>query len=272
MKLSLEKWFIAIIALVFILTNNISLPGPIENKSHKTLVTPVKMTGTSPIQVNACIMFRLWSGDQFGMTHHHLRHWVSYMRTQAGVTHITAYCNNDDNCSHTGLFDTLIAWPERDYPTAQHTAITHCILNQPQDSWLIVCDVDEYPFMPNDTAPGFLPRFVQSTTEPTDQILLRTMFFGEKDKYVTQDQPLYDAYTFRMPYAEDPSTRTKSLFRVDRLLVPHILDTQPNIVHAMVMPNTLVADPDILRLNHYWGYRLNYPVNELVHDASLKST
>jgi len=258
----------------------------IEVSVNNVPTTPAAELNTEPVKsgfdtyteseaatiVDACIMFSIWPGDEFGMSPHHLRHWVSYMRIRAGVAHITGYCN-DKNCSHidAGLFDIFKAWPEMDYPTAQTGAITDCMhaaskKGRHQPHWLIICDIDEYPFMPGDTSPGFLRRFVENAT--ASQVLLRTMFFGEVNKRVKPNQTLFDAYTYRMPTAEPDSTRTKSLFRVDLI---DLNQNQPNIVHAMLMPtgNTVVADPGTLRLNHYWGYRLHRPVSELQRDNSM---
>ena len=227
------------------------------------------------VVVKACIMYKLWKEDEFGMTHHHLEHWVHYMRHNAGVQHVTGYCNLKDKneCSaHESFFDVLKHWPEENYPTAQRTANTDCIQAAASArQWLIICDVDEYPFMPGDTAPGFLPRFLKGKEKEASQFLLRTLFFGERGKKVAPNETLYDTYTYRMPTAEDSGGRTKALFRPD-LLDPSYY--QPNIVHAMVMregERTEVPDPiNTLRLNHYWGPRLDrHTIGDLQYDPSL---
>ena len=236
--------------------------------THNTSQTPNQTTNQTPNPTSsqtpslaACVMFRIWPGDSFGMSQEHVRQWVRYMRERPGITHITGYCNN--NCVEVDYFDEFHIWPEKDYATAQRNANNHCIIAN-HNSWLLICDIDEYPFMPKDTAPGFLRRYVETTQ--ASQILLRSMFFGQSGKHVEPNQTLFEAYTFRMPNAEDASTRTKPLFRVDRM------DSQlyqPNIVHAMNMPNTIVADPETLRLNHYWGIRLDKPISELYYDNSM---
>jgi hypothetical protein len=249
-------------------------PAAVPSTTTTTTTTRVpssKASAWESTNISACIMYRLWEGDEFGMTHHHLRHWVEYMRDRAGVRHITGYCNSRDvqSCSM-HLFHAWKHWPEQDYPTAQRTANMDCIASA-QGQWLIICDVDEYPFMPGDTAPGFLQRFLHSS-RPISQFLLRTLFFGQRGKRVGPNQTLMEAYPYRMPTAEGSGGRTKALFRPDLVADMH---QQNNIVHAMVMRegNTFVPDPENeLRLNHYWGYRLDKDTSELVLDGSLLQT
>lgn len=72
-------------------------------------------------------------------------------------------------------------------------------------------------------------------------------------------------YTYRA-YAEDHYYRTKPLFRASLTSL-----VQPNIVHEMLMTHgkTEIMDPNLLRLNHYWGNRLYETENELVKDTEI---
>ena len=103
---------------------------------------------------------------------------------------------------------------------------------------------------------------------------LRAGFFGREMVHpefraVQPDTPLPLQFNHRMPEAESPSQRTKYIARV------RDIDDgwQSDIVHRLRMAydaQDLVPDPDVLRVNHYWGRRLSKPLASLRWDSGLR--
>jgi hypothetical protein len=224
------------------------------------------------ITVLACAMFRIWPGDLFGMRGRHVKDWVGYMKW-AGATRVQLYdnCHSEDECQ--GFLresSDYVKWPEVDYAGAQRDAIQDCIDTAKSENitWVLSCDIDEYPFSPVDRRAGFLSRLITLQSQHVSQILFRSMFFGGRDIVpLNESAALYDHFVYRATSAEGEHHRTKPLF-----IASYAASQQPNIVHEMVMDKggTNVADQEIARLNHYWGFRLDRPLDVLVLDTSLK--
>lgn len=168
---------------------------------------------------------------------------------------------------------TYAKWQSSHYPSAQTSAIEKCISNvklTAPSAWVLSCDIDEYPFSVSDTSPNHLQRRIVSFQNDTSQILMRSMFFGgtgtnrPRNLHVS----LLEHYTYRHVQAEGRWSRTKPIFKAALAG-----ENQNNIVHEISMKSgqTVVADPDLLRLNHYWGNRLNYPFSELKLDTLASS-
>ena len=245
-----------------------------SNKQEKRIV----------LTIYSVIFFRIWPGDEFGISPIHLTQWIHYMR-YAGISQIHLYdnCYIESECQ-AGLaaqenVDSYTRWSNTDYATAQRSAYADSIKRFHSSSntthnniWLLHHDIDEYPFAPQDREPGFLLRFMTSkpwskNNDDVRQILLQCMFFGQNNQRLNGSNVLLiNAYHYRMPETEGWKVRTKPLFRPDS-----VQQTSPNIVHEMLMVQgeTLDISPSVLRMNHYWGYRLQKEKNELVHDSSI---
>jgi hypothetical protein len=224
------------------------------------------------VTVLACAMFRIWPGDLFRMRGRHVKDWVGYMKW-AGATRVRMYdnCHSEDECQ--GFLresSDYVKWPRVEYAGAQRDAIQDCIDTAKSENitWVLSCDIDEYPFSLVDRRAGFITRLIASQSPHVSQILFRSMFFGGSDGVpLNESDALYDHFVYRATSAEGEHHRTKPLF-----IASFAASHQPNIVHEMVMDKgvTNVADLEIARLNHYWGFRLDRPRDVLVLDRSVQ--
>jgi hypothetical protein len=230
----------------------------------------------------ASIMVRIWASDAFGMTVQHLHDWLSYMAF-AGVSEVRVYdhCLHPSEClwlkahAYAGLTIHHIPWHAVDtYRDAQLQAYADSIQHarRHRDAhriWLMHLDVDEYPFSPIDAKPDFLLRYISQTDPRVAQVVMRSLFFGGPSDLVTAaNTPLPIQYVHRQLEAEPLSQRTKYMARVRS--IAH--DTQDNLVHRLrIAPDERdsIPEQDVLRVNHYWGFRLGKPFATLVLDLSL---
>jgi hypothetical protein len=212
----------------------------------------------------------------------HLRHWIAYLAF-AGVSELRIYDHGGPSSSNVSLLlfgeapSTMrihhIAWPVREYADAQRSAYEDSIRRARANAdamWLMHLDVDEYPFSPVDTERDFLLRYLAGLPTKIAQVVMRSLFFGGPSDLATQpDAPLPLQFNHRMPEAEPASQRTKYIARV------RDIDDgwQSDIVHRLRMAydaQDLVPDPDVLRVNHYWGRRLSKPLASLRWDSGLR--
>lgn len=226
-------------------------------------------------EIHACVMFRVWPGDEFAISYHDINDWMKYI-FKAGVQTIHFY----DNCQSTSECQSHLQqsenveykrWTQPNYPTAQISAITDCIDNVKKKSpsaWILSCDLDEYPFSFEFKNSGFLNHLVSIQPNETTQLLIRSWFFGGKHTERPKDKhiPIIEHYTYRYHSPEDKHHRTKPLFKPI-----HAKTNQKNIVHEIEMDTgeTVVQDTDVLRINHYWGNRLDIETNSLIFDDSI---
>jgi hypothetical protein len=246
----------------------------IEDK--KQIQTKSQITNTT-VKIAACVMFRIWKGDSYGMSTKHLKDWIRYAQW-AGVSHVFLYdncrpqdsneeCQNIDDLHFENIKVEYTTWHVMDYTRAQTSAISDCIAKAKSKNypWLLSCDIDEYPLSLQDQRKGFLLRLINQYH--ITQLLFRTIFFGESDApSLASNQSIIDRYIHRFETPEGEHHRTKPLF-----LVNDAHNIQPNIVHEMVMisGNTKVLDPREARINHYWGNRLDISKDKLVLDTLL---
>lgn len=250
--------------------------------ANRTQKTAVDHANTTDSRLVAAVVVRLWPLDAFGMTASHLRDWIAYLAF-AGVSELRVYDHGlpDTNTNNGSLFGqpeglTLrrIPWRDAPYAEAQRLAYAdaiHAAQRRPDAErlWLMTLDVDEYPFSPVDTRRGFLLRHLAGLTPEVAQVLMRSLFFGGPSDLATQpDVPLPAQFVHRQPEAEAPSQRTKYMARVARIAPEQ---QQPNIVHWLhtTTGSDRVSEPEVLRVNHYWGYRLGKPLSALVKDTQL---
>lgn len=241
------------------------------------------------IELSAVVMFRVdFKQDLLKFSRAEVEQWISYI-SFAGVQHFYVYdnCHTQDECQTWLEDDPRVTYTH--HPTTQayqetqiSAYIHHLNRKGPKSRFEIILDIDEYPFMPNDTARGFLLRFAQTKMdEETDQVLLQTMFFvGSNEtthpwrvmRYFHRDEKVIDV------------GRTKALYR------PEMVDPDRSHQHKIwmihwlsMLPKSktyvnkgdpkdpsvsrLKVDPSIIRLNHYWCERGK---TGLVFDDSIR--
>ena len=251
-----------------------SIPRRAEIDTGYQRDIPLALPEVGP-EIHACVMFRIWPGDEFFMSSLDLRDWIRFARW-SGVRHVHLYdnCQADSECqtNFSGVPGVHYQkWQKPHYATAQTSAMWDCIstvgANSPS-AWVLSCDIDEYPWSVSDKMPNHLQRRLGSYPNDTSQILMRSMFFGGRgtERPRNRHVSISEHYVYRHEAAEGERHRTKPLFKAALADM-----AQPNIVHEIAMSagQTVVADPQVFRLNHYWGLRLDRPVSELVRDVEL---
>lgn len=239
---------------------------------HVPKKKPVPRPMQEMITIHSCVMFRIWKDDEFKMSTEDLSDWINYLRW-SGVSYFYLYdnCQQESECQYRFSNSSHIQytkWSNPNYRLAQISAIENCIerLKPLPKSWVLSCDLDEYPFHTKDKKSNHLIRLIQSQTNSTSQILLRSMFFGGRDlqRPTGRHEPLTSFFMYRAQVAEGEHHRTKPLF-----IASYADNQQSNIVHeiTMLQGQTVIPDPNLIRLNHYWGSRLDKPVSELVLDS-----
>ena len=134
----------------------------------------VRRTKTSPPYfLTAVVMVRIYATDKAKLTSRELKQWLEYVR-YAGVEHVYFYDVFEDPSESQkevleefvkDEFITYIDWSAYTPYGLYHTQIPgyqNCLDTFGQEStWQTAIDMDEYPFSPSDTEPGFLTRFLE---------------------------------------------------------------------------------------------------------------
>ena len=218
-----------------------------------------RSTKRPPFFLTAIVLLRIYDSDKAKLTTREFKQWLEYVR-YAGVEHVyvyDAYVANTE--SQRGIlsrffqdnFITYVDWHVHNPYTIQGTQVAsyqHCIDNYGHEhTWQAAIDIDEYPFSPHDTEPGFLTRFVKQFSEKNPHVSEITM-----QNYLFLGKPQERELLFERIWR-----RTKG--PANPLVKPIY---KPVNVRAQVHHNYLkighsMNAPDHeLRLNHYWGARL----------------
>lgn len=218
-----------------------------------------RSTNHPPYFLVAVVLLRIYETDKAKLTTREFKQWLEYVR-YAGVEHVyvyDAYVHNQE--SQHGFLErffqdkyiTYVDWHVHNPYSIQGTQVAgyqHCIDNYGHEhTWQAAIDIDEYPFSPQDTEPGFLARFVKQFSEKNPHVSEITM-----QNYLFLGKPLEKELLFERIWR-----RTKG--PANPLVKPIY---KPANVRAQVHHNGLRTGrssnaPDHeLRLNHYWGARL----------------
>ena len=204
--------------------------------------------------LTAVAMFRVnFTSDLLKFTLAEIDQWMTYLE-YAGVQHFYLYdnCQHDYECVADRYRNdsrvTYVHWPEPQYTKAQNPAYEHHRINHAKAKFELQLDIDEYPFMPNDSDPNFLRRYAFSMQ--ADQTLIPSWFFGG---------PAETNHTWRaMRYFH----KQPNIFKNGRhkpLYAPEKVSKV--VVHQAQGPSlvTQMADPNTLYLKHYWCERIEQP-------------
>lgn len=246
--------------------------------------------------LSAVVVLRLFSGDALHFDRTDLKQWMTYMK-YAGVDHFYIYdnCLRESECQREYLAQrsdvTYVQWSHSDYMSFQTPAYNHHLQTHlPRSKFETLLDIDEFPFMAQDSEPGFLKRHVLRRNDP--QLLVRTLFFGGPPSNPhSQSSPWRVArYTHRREHAEIES-RTKPIYQPDlvdsrgstnlhemrlryvepserRTAAAEVLSDDPNVsLYDKYMGYDMAEDPNVLRFNHYWCERFADPLP--VEDDSM---
>ena len=216
-----------------------------------------------PYQLSAVLLVRVYRHDLAGLSSREMLQWLFYLR-YAGFDHVfvyDAYVSKNESQYHVLLplvqsgYVSYVDWSAHNPYTIKGTQITayqHCIDHYGKNlTWHMAIDIDEYPFSPNDVEPHFMQRFLHnfSVRNPrVSQITLQNYLFLGKP-LDPQFYPLLIA-RFKRRTHKKANDLGKSVFRVAQI--------QKAEVHHNTMRDGKTTDCDarVMRLNHYWGARL----------------
>lgn len=244
--------------------------------------------------LSTVLINRVFLGDLFNITLWELWQFLEYQRYM-GVEHVYWYdtAHSEDEFMEEGLkvyidagyityyrFHDLMG-PELDIHFEQDMSYDHFFKNHREETaWVTICDLDEYFFMPGDTAPNFLARLLKSKFPITDassedtftQLVVSCMTFLGAPK---KDLPalMIERYQRRSPKPEPKFRRPKLILQTAAWA--RLMKRNP---HNMVMTwgQKFYPEAQYLRFNHYWGGRLtsfkpetDSDVQDLVADNSM---
>lgn len=209
--------------------------------------------------LTAVVLLRIYKDDKANLTTRELKQWLEYMK-YIGVEHVYLYdafvTEDEAQINEVKLFlqdnyVTYIDWHVHNPYTISGTQVSayqHCIDHFGQENtWQAAIDIDEYPFSPVDTRPGFLSRFIKRLSEKdpaASEICMQNFLFLGKPLPL---ELLMERMWRRTPKPSNPLV--KPIYK-------------PANVRAQVHHNSLMkghstnAPTEELRMNHYWGARL----------------
>ena len=214
--------------------------------------------------LSAVLLMRIYSSDFAKLSTRELMQWLYYLK-YAGFEHVyvyDAYVFNKESQNNSleflinEGFVTYVDWSHKAYPYSvsgtQESAYQHCLNNWGnQSKWQASIDLDEYPFCPQDTKPNFLQRFVANFSRQrpdVSQITMQNFLFLGKPLSDKEHPLLIDRLKRRTP--SPANALVKPIYRPMQVTQTH--------VHHHDLRNGISEDADTnqIRLNHYWGARL----------------
>lgn len=211
------------------------------------------------LKIAAILHIRIYEADKAKITRNELKEWHDFMRF-AGVDHFYVYEGAQTTAETVDqMYDDMkdvtyhkwqVTIPDKD----KVNAYQHAADNYKHYEWHIAFDVDEIPFSTRDTTPGFLKRILKKyvTQNPTvsEFSFNNYLMLGIH----TSDNHYYERYVRR------------TIFPANNLVKPIY---KPACIKAQLHHNALkcgthksFVDTD-LRMNHYWGGRLQGFVGNL---------
>ncbi len=212
-----------------------------------------------PYFLTAVLLMRIYEKDKAKLTTRELKMWLEYLR-YAGVEHVYVYdawvYERESQLAELDSFlsdgyVTYIDWHTHNPYTIAGTQVASyqdCIDKYSHENqWQVAIDIDEYPFSPVDTEPGFLFRYLKHYSEyhgDMSELTMQNFLFLGKP----QDKELMIERLLRRTHSP-ANALVKPIYK-------------SNNVRAQVHHNSLkigrsqVAPTGELRMNHYWGARL----------------
>ena len=207
--------------------------------------------------LTSALQVRIYKADKAKWTIKELKQWLHYM-FWAGIEHVYV-CDHYRFTSESLLYSlkqyidanlvTYIAWNHIRIPmTAQVSCYQYIIDEFGADAvWQIAVDMDEYPFMPNDTNENFLSRYLKSLSFSVTEVSMHNfLMLGHGNRSRTM---AIERITRMTP--EPANELDKPMYRPNRVIA--------SIHHNQIKHGKrLEADGEQIRLLHYWGSRINH--------------
>ena len=214
-----------------------------------------------PYFLTALLAVRIYEDDKSELKSIHMKQWLAYLR-YAGVEHIYVFdlweLPGESQREELDLFirEGYVTYTDRHDLTpytlqkTKMPSYQQCIDEYgPESTWQVAIDIDEYPFSSKDTDPGFFHRFVKSYSEANPSVSEITMsnflYLGQKDD---SKELLFDKLWRHTHGPSNPLV--KPIYK------------PADIKKAQIHHNNLrrgrsrTAPATSLRMNHYWGARL----------------
>ena len=219
---------------------------------------------TKPFFLTAVLLVRIYVKDLAQLSTRELWQWLYYLR-YAGFQHVYVYDafvmkNESQAKALKPLIDegfvTYVDWSHTAFPYSidgtQHSAYQDCIDRFGKETlWQAAIDMDEYPFSPTDQQPLFAQRAVARVSESTpraSELTMQNFLFLGKPLDGSKHPLLIDRIWRR---THGPANAlVKPIYKpghVSRAIVHH---------NALATGMSRNFPVDHLRLNHYWGARL----------------
>ena len=207
---------------------------------------------------------RIYSSDLAKLSTRELIQWLYYL-SYAGFEHVyvyDAYVFKNESQKYAldffikQGFVTYIDWSHNAFPytvtKTQESAYQDC-LNKCGNlsTWQASIDIDEYPFCPQDTKPNFMQRFITNFSEQrpdVSQITMQNFLFLGKPLDDIQHPLLIDRLKRR---THGPANAlVKPIYKTEDVSITHVHH------HDLKKGISMDADFNRIKLNHYWGARL----------------
>jgi len=151
---------------------------------------------------------------------------------------------------------TYIDWSHKAFPYSvagtQESAYQHCFDNYGNKSvWQVSIDIDEYPFCPLDVKSNFMQRFIANYAyEQPDvsQITMQNFLFLGKPLDEAEHPLLIDRLRRRTHGVSN--NLVKPIYKTKYITIAGVHH------HDVMYGHSEDADYRRIRLNHYWGARL----------------
>ena len=214
--------------------------------------------------LSAVLLVRIYSSDLAKLSTRELMQWLYYLK-YAGFEHVYVYdayvLKNESQRNALEFlvkedFVTYVDWSHNAYPYSvtgtQESAYQHCLDNWGnQSKWQASIDIDEYPFCPQDTKPNFMQRFITTSSRrrpDVSQITMKNFLFLGKPLSDKKHPLLIDRLKRRTPRPSNPLV--KPIYKTMQVTETHVHH------HDLKSGKSVDADGNLIRLNHYWGARL----------------
>ena len=247
--------------------------------------------------LTAVVMTRIYANDINNFTSNELIQWLQFM-SYAGVEHVYLYdayfYQNESqreavNCFVKSGFVSYIDWHHKAVDNdrqhrgvaTQQPAYQHCLETfGHQFVWQTATDIDEYPYCPSDTGPGFLNRLVHRVLASWEAGIT-----GKRKRKTKARGKLGQIYMQNFLFLGPPPNLAKHPILVDQfwnrtnkvwnrnvkpiLLAKGVRRTKVHWNFLLEGYESYYVPTNIVRLNHYQGARYDF---DHTYDAKLKRT
>ena len=242
----------------------IKIAETLQDKEHCLSWCQKKTTSDGLYFLSAVLLVRIYSSDLAKLSTRELIQWLYYL-SYAGFEHVyvyDAYVFKNESQKYAldffikQGFVTYIDWSHNAFPytvtKTQESAYQDC-LNKCGNlsTWQASIDIDEYPFCPQDTKPNFMQRFITNFSEQrpdVSQITMQNFLFLGKPLDDIQHPLLIDRLKRR---THGPANAlVKPIYKTEDVSITHVHH------HDLKKGISMDADFNQIKLNHYWGARL----------------